>query len=187
MNRGQICSALVSLCMTTLSFTFVLGHDEPKSKPSRQASGAQGASLKSDPAAAFAMLVESVMRMKDTIEMADLSQYPDLFQLLTAPPNGRYVVKQLTFTKGDEVRALNVALHPPHDIFLTRGREVGTNAFEGIYYVIDRTGWLKGAAARQGKTMSEILRGDAWQSYEGEKAFWIWQAEQMAGSPKPGH
>ena len=198
MRERQIYWALLSLGALMVSFTFVLGHDEPQSKPGRQssqpaapkttASDPQGASLKSDPAAAFTILFESVMRRKDAVELelADLPQYPDLFQFLTAPSNGRYVVKQLVFAKGDEVRALSVALHPPHDMFLTRGKEVGANAFEGIYYVIDRTGWLKGAAARQGKTIKEVSMGDAWQAYESEKAFWIWQAEQIAGSPQAG-
>ena len=196
MRRGQIHSSLLSACMLMLSFGFVLGHDEPKPKPGKQGSQAaepntaasdpQANSMKSDPAAAFAMLVETVMRGKDTIEIPELPQHPDLFQFLTAPPKGRYVVKQLAFTKGDEVRALSVAVHPPHDVYLTRGKEIGKNAFEGMYYVIDRTGWLKGAAARQGKTITEVPRGDAWAAYETEKAFWIWQAEQMAGAPGAG-
>ncbi|HEY3305698.1 MAG TPA: hypothetical protein VGL70_19405 [Candidatus Binatia bacterium] len=199
MSIRQIYSALLSLGVLTLSFTIVLGHDDtPQSKqgqkesrpdaPDTAASSSQGTSMKSDPAAAFAILVDSVMRGKNAVEveLADLPRYPDLFQFLTKPPNGRYVVKQLILTKDDEVRALSVALHPPHDIFLTRGKEVGAAAFEGMYYVVDRTGWLQGAAVREGKTITEVPMGDVWQGYEREKAFWIWLAEQIAGSSKAG-
>jgi hypothetical protein len=197
--RKEIGLGLLALGMVVLSSSLVLGHDDkPQSKqglkesqPAAAETGpssSQGTSIKSDPAAAFAALVDSVMKGKDAVELelADLPRYPDLFQFLTKPPNGPYRVKQIILTKDDEVRALSVALHPPHDIFLTRGKEVRAASFEGMYYVVDRTGWLQGAAVREGKTITEVPMGDVWQGYEREKAFWIWLSEQIASSSKAG-
>jgi hypothetical protein len=199
MSTRQIYSGLFSLVVLTLSFAIVFAHDDkPQSKPDLKepppaapdtaASSPQSPSMKSDPATVFAMLVDNLMRGKDAVEveLADLPQSADLFQFLTRPPNGRYVVKQLILTKDDEVRTLSVALHPPHDIFFIRGKEVGAAAFEGLYYVVDRTGWLRGAAFREGRTLTEVPLGDVWQGYEREKAFWTWLAEQIATSSKTG-
>ncbi|HEY2986878.1 MAG TPA: hypothetical protein VGL11_04075 [Candidatus Binatia bacterium] len=193
--KRTIYSGLLSIgAVVTLSFTWVLGHDdkpqaqpgqtESQPAPDRAASRPQGEAMKADPAAAFAALIASVMSSKDAIEV-ELPQSPDLMQFVTKTPKGRYLVKQLTLTKGDEVRAVSIALHSPDDIFLIRGKEVA-NAFEGMYYVVDRSGWLRGAAFQEGKTVTEVPMGDVWQAYEGEKAFWVWLAGQMGGPAKAG-
>jgi hypothetical protein len=173
--------ALLFLGGLVPSFNSTFGHDEPEGKAVQKAPAAEAPSLKADPAAAFAILARSVLNSKDATEV-ELPQAPDLFQFLSAAPGGRYVVRQLTFTNGDQVRAVSVALHPPHDMFLIRGKEVSADVFEGIYYVIDRTGWLKGAVGREGKTIKEVPLGDVWQAYETEKNFWLWQAEQISAS-----
>jgi hypothetical protein len=157
-----------------------------QSQRGEQSRPADTTNPKPDPAERFALLVEGVLRGKEAVEMefADLPQHPDLRQFLTAPPNGRYLVKQLTFSKGAEIRALSVALHSPHDTFFIRGKEAG-DSFDGMYYIVDRSGFLQGAVAREGKTVAEVSRGDAWQAYEQEKAFWMWQAEQTTNSAEP--
>jgi hypothetical protein len=167
-------SVLLTIAVVLSSATFALG-EESSSEPHPAAPKGT---------AAFAMLVVNVMSSKDVMEV-ELPLSPDLDLFLTRPANGRYVVKQLTVTKGDEVRGLSVALHAPDDIFLMRGKEVA-GAFEGMYYVVDRTGWLRSAAFQEGKTITQVPIGDVWQAYETEKAFWIWMAGQIAqSSPRP--
>jgi hypothetical protein len=136
-----------------------------------------------DPAARFAALVERVLRDKDAaeVELGDLLQQQSLRESLTVPRDRRYVVKQITFAKGNEIRAFAVAVHSPRDLFLIRGTETD-GVFDGTYYVVDETGFLQGAAVSKGKTMTEVSRADVWQAYEQEKAFWIWQAERLSTS-----
>jgi len=198
--KKEIASGLLAAGIAVLCASLVLGHDDKpqtkqglkKSKPAATQpapTDSQGTAIKPDPAAVFAALVDSVMKGKDAVELEleDLPQQPGLFQFLTKPPNGRYLVKQLALAKDNEVRSLSVALHPPHDVFFIRGKEAGSpGAFEGMYYVVDRTGWLQGAAFREGKTITEVPMGDAWQAYEREKAFWLWFAGEIASSSKPG-
>lgn len=170
MSRRQSYAALFSLGLLTLCVTTAFGQE------------ARDPAVELDPAAAFALLAKSVMQGNDAVEfeLGDLL-HPDLFEILTQSPNGKYTVKQLTLAKDHEVRALSVALHPPHDIFLIRGKEVDAG-FEGMYYIVDGTGWLEGAAFREGKTITQVPTGDAWQAYEREKAFWIWRAGQIRSS-----
>lgn len=159
---------------------------ESQSNPGGPSQPGEMTASKPDHARRFALLVEHVLSGKDAveIELADLPQHPELLEFITAPPNGRYLVKQLTFAKDDEIRALSVAVHSPHDTFLIRGTETG-GVFSGMYYVVDHTGFFQGAAAREGKTVTEVSRGDVWQGYEQEKAFWMWQAEQITNPTEP--
>jgi hypothetical protein len=196
MRRERIYSALISFSLLLSAFSFVLAHDDDKPQTKQgelkasppaattTTSDSQVPAIKPNPAAAFAAVVASVRTSKDAMEV-ELPPSAELNEFLTQPSSGRYMVRQLTVSKGDEVRALSVALHATDDIFLLRGKEVA-NAFEGMYYVVDRTGWLRGAAFQEGKTITQVPMGDVWQAYETEKAFWVWMAGQLTqSSPRP--
>ena len=92
----------------------------------------------------------------------------------------------MVFEKGDELRIFTVALHPPHDVFLTRGKHFGTPKAEANYYIMDQDWFLKGAATLKDGKIEEVPRGEAWMAFEREKAFWLWQAEQIEGSSNRG-
>lgn len=179
MQGKEFCAALVFFIATACAASG-LGQEARSNASEPSKAGATTAS-KSDPARSFARLAGRVLNGSDAVEteLAELARHPELRELITASPDGRYRVKQLTLVKGDEIRALSVALHAPHDMFLIRGTETG-GVFKGMYYVVDDTGFLQGAASRDGGTVSAVSRADVWQGYEQEKAFWMWQAEQIA-------